>query len=114
MAVNVGQMDPFGPVRAIIPTNKGIRAAAGKATGGFVKETDNRSVIRGIHSAADTFDALTDYHDHEYAGHIEKKILEERYSPGAVLGEIEEEGLTFKTRVSKRRFTDILQTACWA
>ena len=40
-------------------------------------------------------------HDHEYAGHIEKKILEERYSPGAVLGEIEEEGLTFQTKVSK-------------
>lgn len=40
-------------------------------------------------------------HDHEYAGHIEKKILEEGYSPGAVLGEIEEEGLTFKTKISK-------------
>ena len=40
-------------------------------------------------------------HDHEYAEHIEKKILEEGYSPGAVLGEIEEEGLTFKTKVSK-------------
>lgn len=40
-------------------------------------------------------------HDHEYAGHIEKKILEEGYSPGAVLGEIEEEGLKFKTKISK-------------
>ena len=38
---------------------------------------------------------------YEYAEHIEKKILEEGYSPGAVLGEIEEEGLTFKTKVSK-------------
>lgn len=40
-------------------------------------------------------------HDHEYAEHIEKKILKEGYSPGAVLGEIEEEGLTFKTKISK-------------
>ena len=37
--------------------------------------------------------------DHELAQHIEKKIAEEGYSPAAVLGEIKEKGLEFKTSI---------------
>ena len=37
--------------------------------------------------------------DHELAQHIEKKIAEDGYSPAAVLGEIKEQGLEFKTSI---------------
>lgn len=37
--------------------------------------------------------------DHKLANHIEKKIIEENYSPGAVLGEIKEQGLEFETTI---------------
>lgn len=40
--------------------------------------------------------------DHEYAAYIEYKIAEEKYSPGATLGEIKRKGgLGFKTTISK-------------
>ena len=35
-------------------------------------------------------------HDHKLAKHIEKKILEEKYSPDAVIGEIKATGLQFE------------------
>ena len=38
-------------------------------------------------------------HDHELAQYIEDKIKNERWSPGAVLGYIEAEGLAFETRI---------------
>lgn len=38
-------------------------------------------------------------HDHELANHIENKIIKEHYSPDAVIGEIKQEGLTFKTNI---------------
>jgi len=37
--------------------------------------------------------------DHELAKHIEYKIIVEKYSPGAVLGEIKVNGLKFKTSI---------------
>lgn len=39
--------------------------------------------------------------DHEFAAYIEYKISVERYSPGAVLGEIKQKGLKFNTTISK-------------
>ena len=38
-------------------------------------------------------------HDHRLAGYIEKKIIEEKYSPDAVIGEIKEKGLNFDTSI---------------
>jgi len=38
-------------------------------------------------------------HDHKLAGHIERKIVEEKYSPDAVIGEIREQGLLFEVTV---------------
>lgn len=40
--------------------------------------------------------------DHELANYIERKIIENRYSPAAVLGEIQEKGLCFQTRICVR------------
>ena len=48
--------------------------------------------------------------DHEFARYIEKKIAEDKYSPGAVLSEIEHEGRIFETKISKTtlyRYIDI-------
>ena len=39
--------------------------------------------------------------DRKLADYIERKILKEDYSPGAVLGEIKAQGLKFKTTISK-------------
>lgn len=39
--------------------------------------------------------------DQEYADYLEEKIAGEGYSPEAALGEIEEKGLKFKTKISK-------------
>ena len=39
--------------------------------------------------------------DHKLAEYIEKKIADDGYSPGAVLGEIKAEGKEFKTTISK-------------
>jgi IS30 family transposase len=38
-------------------------------------------------------------HDHKLAGHIEKKIGEEKYSPDAVIGEIKAKGLRFEVSI---------------
>lgn len=37
--------------------------------------------------------------DFDFANYVEKKIVEERYSPGAVLAEIRENGLQFETQI---------------
>lgn len=42
--------------------------------------------------------------DHEYAEYLEYKVAEEKYSPGAVLGEIKAKGLEFETTISKTTF----------
>lgn len=39
--------------------------------------------------------------DHELAEYIENKIIKDKYSPGAVLGEIKAKELAFKTTISK-------------
>lgn len=44
-------------------------------------------------------------HDHEYAGHIEKKILEEGYSPGAVLGVTNKDLLRKKKKKQNQKRT---------
>jgi IS30 family transposase len=38
-------------------------------------------------------------HDHKLAEHIERRIVEERYSPDAVIGEIKAKGLRFETTI---------------
>jgi len=38
-------------------------------------------------------------HDHKLAEHIERKIIEEKYSPDAVIGEIKAQGLQFEVTV---------------
>jgi len=38
-------------------------------------------------------------HDHKLAEHIERKIVNERYSPGAVIGEIKSQGLEFEVTI---------------
>ena len=40
--------------------------------------------------------------DHEFAAYIEYKISVEKYSPGAVLGEIKVKGITFSTTLTKQ------------
>jgi len=40
--------------------------------------------------------------DHELVKHIENKIIKEKYSPDAVIGEIEAKGLNFKTNISTK------------
>lgn len=39
--------------------------------------------------------------DHELAEYIEKRIIEDKYSPAAVLGEIDVKGLRFRTRICR-------------
>lgn len=38
-------------------------------------------------------------HDHKLAQHIENRIINNKYSPDAVIGEIKEKGLVFKTQI---------------
>ena len=40
--------------------------------------------------------------DHKLVKYIENKIIKEKYSPDAVIGEIEEKGLKFETKISTR------------
>ena len=40
--------------------------------------------------------------DHKLVKHIEDKIIKEKYSPDAVIGEIEEKGLKFETKISTK------------
>lgn len=42
--------------------------------------------------------------DREYAEYLEYKVVVEKYSPGAVLGEIKRKGLEFSTSISKTTF----------
>ena len=65
-AVNIGKADPFGLAGAFVPANQGENAAAGKASGGFIEEADNRSALNGIASPAHAFDTLTQ-HDNNCA-----------------------------------------------
>ncbi len=42
--------------------------------------------------------------DHEYAAYLEYKVSVEKYSPGAILGEIKKKGIAFHTTISKTTF----------
>lgn len=42
--------------------------------------------------------------DHEYAAYLEYKVSVEKYSPGAILGEIKKKGIVFHTTISKTTF----------
>ena len=48
--------------------------------------------------------ALKIGNDHEYAQYLEYKVAVEKYSPGAILGEIKRKGLDFDTTISKTTF----------
>ena len=52
--------------------------------------------------------------DHELAGYIEKKIIRERYSPGAVIGEIRAKGLQFKTRICTKTLYNYIDKEVFA
>lgn len=43
-------------------------------------------------------------HDHEYATYLEYMVSEEKYAPGAILGEIKRKGIEFNTTISKTTF----------
>ena len=62
--MNVGQADPFGPVRVVVPADKGEHAAAENYAVGNIDETDNRSRFEREAGPAIPFDGLTDHHDH--------------------------------------------------
>ncbi len=47
-------------------------------------------------------------HDHKLAVHIEKKIIEEKYSPDAVIGEIKEKGLEFETSICTKTLYNMI------
>lgn len=42
--------------------------------------------------------------DHEYTAYLEYKVSVEKYSPGAILGEIKKKGIVFHTTISKTTF----------
>jgi len=53
-----------------------------------------------LYNASNKGAALKIGKDHKLAKHIEKKITEDNYSPAAVIGEIKEKNLEFKTSIS--------------
>lgn len=53
-----------------------------------------------LYNASNKGAALKIGKDHKLAEHIEKKITEDNYSPAAVIGEIKEKNLEFKTSIS--------------
>ena len=63
-AVNVGQADPFGPVRVVAPADKGEHAAAENYAVRNIDETDDRSHFERETGPAIPFDGLTDHNDH--------------------------------------------------
>ena len=53
-------------------------------------------------------------HDHKLAQHIEKKIIKEQYSPDAVIGEIVEKGLKFKTSICTKTLYNYIDKEVFA
>lgn len=45
-------------------------------------------------------------HDHKLAKHIEKRIIKDKYSPDAVIGEIREKGFKFETQICTYNYID--------
>lgn len=53
-------------------------------------------------------------HDHKLAQHIEKKIIKEKYSPDAVIGEIRKKGLKFKTSICTKTLYNYIDKEVFA
>lgn len=53
-------------------------------------------------------------HDHELAFHIEKKIVKEKYSPDAVIGEIKARGLRFKASICTKTLYNYIDNGVFA
>lgn len=53
-------------------------------------------------------------HDHELANHIEKKIIQEKYTPDAVIGEIRAKGLKFKTDICTKTLYNYIDKEVFA
>ncbi len=58
--------------------------------------------------------ALKIGYDHELARHIEKKIIKEKYSPDAVIGEIKTKGLKFKTSICTKTLYNYIDNEVFA
>lgn len=52
--------------------------------------------------------------DHELARHIEKKIIKEKYTPDAVIGEIRAKGIKFKTSISTKTLYNYIEKGVFA
>lgn len=53
-------------------------------------------------------------HDHELANHIENKIIREKYTPDAVIGEIRTKGLKFKTSICTKTLYNYIDREVFA
>lgn len=53
-------------------------------------------------------------HDHKLARHIEKRIIQDRYSPDAVIGEIRAKGLEFKTSICTKTLYNYIDKEVFA
>lgn len=53
-------------------------------------------------------------HDHKLANHIEKKIIEDKYSPDAVIGEIKAKGLKFETMICTKTLYNYIDKGIFA
>jgi len=53
-------------------------------------------------------------HDHELANHIEKKIIQEKYTPDAVIGEIWAKGIKFKTSICTKTLYNYIDKELFA
>jgi IS30 family transposase len=52
--------------------------------------------------------------DHKLAKHIEKKIMKDKYSPDAVIGEIKEKGLDFETKICTKTLYNYIDQGIFA
>ena len=53
-------------------------------------------------------------HDHELANYIEKKVIQEKYAPDAVIGEIRAKGLKFKTSICTKTLYNYIDKGIFA
>ena len=53
-------------------------------------------------------------HDHKLANHIEKKIIQEKYSPDSVIGEIRVKGLQFATSICTKTLYSYIDKGIFA
>jgi IS30 family transposase len=53
-------------------------------------------------------------HDHKLAAHIEKRIIKDKYSPDAVIGEIRAKGLKFETEICTKTLYNYIDKGIFA